>query len=100
MFQKNLWGLANPTYNYYTRIQGSGVTENGLKKQAIAERQIASGRMQASLVELMYSIIGRKNRNKVTVQNMFQKSRPDIADAQEKHEVQLRKLRTYRLTLC
>jgi hypothetical protein len=32
MFQKNLWGLANPTYNYYARIQGSGVTENGLKK--------------------------------------------------------------------
>ena len=56
--------------------------------------------MQASLVEVMYSIIGRKNRNKVTVQNVFQKSRPDIADAQEKHEVQLRKLRTYRLTLC
>jgi hypothetical protein len=66
----------------------------------MAERQIASGRMQASLVEVMYSIIGRKNRNKVTVQNVFQKSRPEIADAQEKHEVQLRKLRTYRLTLC
>jgi hypothetical protein len=32
MFQKNLWGLGNPTYNYYARIQGSGVTENGLKK--------------------------------------------------------------------
>ena len=32
MFQKNLWGLPNPTYNYYARIQGSGVTENGLKK--------------------------------------------------------------------
>ena len=32
MFQKNLWGLPNPTYNYYARIQGSGVTENSLKK--------------------------------------------------------------------
>jgi len=67
MFQKNLWGLPNPTYNYYARLHGSGITENGIKKLAANERQIANGRMQASLGDLMYSIIARKNRIKIHI---------------------------------
>ena len=34
------------------------------------------------------------------MQNLFQKNRPEIVEAKDKSEVQLRKLRTYRLILC
>jgi hypothetical protein len=49
MFQKNLWGLPNPTYNYYARIQGSGVTENGLEEVGNS-READSQRPDARLV--------------------------------------------------
>jgi len=43
--------------------------------------------MQSSIGEVVYSIITRKLRNKITVQNLFQKSRPEIVDPQEKQEL-------------
>ena len=72
--------LPNPTYNYFARLQGSQVNEIQIRKQVQSERNIVVSRMQSSLGDLCYSVISKKNRSKVPIQNLFQKSRQEIVE--------------------
>jgi hypothetical protein len=74
MFMKGFI-LPNPTFNYYSRIIGSNLSEYNLKKQAQSDRSVVLSKISTMIGEIYFNVISRKNRSKVQVQALFQKTR-------------------------
>jgi hypothetical protein len=92
--------LPNPVFDYYSKLLGSSLIEQNLKKIHISERSNLLSNLNSRIGSIYYNVISRKNRSKNHIEKLFQKQKQDIINPQEKSEIKLRKLRTYRLTLC
>ncbi|CDW82479.1 UNKNOWN [Stylonychia lemnae] len=92
--------VANPVFDYFIKLSGSNLLEQNLKKLHVGERSMVLAKISSRIGEVFFNIIARKNRNRNAVEKHFQKYRIEISPSQEKHEIQFRKLRTFRLSLC